>query len=375
MIKDHKSDTSHLTQLLHKRASAALASLFVGDALAMPVHWYYNPHDIERAFPGGIQKLEAAPQYHPSSIMALHSTHRGGRSGKENKDDSPEIVGDVILKGRRHLWGKPHGHYHHAMRAGENTLNAHCARVLMRSITANHGTYDRDLFLDEYIDFMTADPPRHPDTYAESYHRGFFANLIAGKPPAQCGARTHDTPSMGGLVSIGPLAIHQLLNDYELEQVQAISREHLFLTHPDENLARICDGYVALIAGLLRRPPQEDPRIHLTTAARTTLGVDLERLVANARNDREVVGGKYSTACYIRDSWPCLLYLAFKYVDDLKRALLANTNLGGENAHRGAVLGGIVGLACERTVDEWFEKLVDYQAIRKEIESLLTSDP
>jgi ADP-ribosylglycohydrolase len=93
------------------------------------------------------------------------------------------------------------------MQAGDNTLNAHCARVLMRSIIASNGRYSRDHFLQSYIEFMTADPPRHRDTYAESYHRGFFANLVAGKPPHQCGARTHDTPSMGGLVTIGPLAM------------------------------------------------------------------------------------------------------------------------------------------------------------------------
>jgi hypothetical protein len=62
-----------------QRASAALASLFVGDSLAMPVHWYYDTADIERAFPGGINKLEAAPEFHPSSIMSLHSTRSGGR--------------------------------------------------------------------------------------------------------------------------------------------------------------------------------------------------------------------------------------------------------------------------------------------------------
>ena len=37
---------------------------------------------------------------------------------------------------------------------------------------------------------MTAEPPQHPDTYAESYHRGFFANLDQGRPAHKCGAVT-----------------------------------------------------------------------------------------------------------------------------------------------------------------------------------------
>ena len=114
---------------------------------------------------------------------------------------------------------------------------------------------------------------------------------------------------------------------------------------------------------------------YLLAAARTTMDIDLARLVERTRSDREIVGGRYSTACYISDSWPSLLYLAFKYRKDPKAALLANTNLGGENAHRGAVLGGIVSLSCDSAVDAWFEQLVDYQAIQSEIASVVSRMP
>lgn len=368
------SDISFRT-LQKQRARVALASLFVGDALAMPVHWYYNPADIERAFPGGIQKLEAAPAFHPTSIMSLHSTRQGGRSGREGQRNAkdPEVVGEVILKGRRHLWNQANRHYHHGMQAGDNTLNAHCARVLMRSLIAHNGCYDPDRYLAAYIEFMTADPPRHNDTYAESCHRGFFANLAAGKPPRQCGAVTHDTPSMGGLVSLGPLAIHQFLQGQEIRQVWATCRQHLSLTHPDEVLDRIAEGYVALIGGLLNRQPEEDPKPLLLTAARMTLDLDLANLAGRAHCDRDVVGGRFSTACYIADSWPSVLYLAYRYLDNPKTALVANTNLGGDNVHRGAVLGAIVSLACGRTVDEWFDQLYESQAIASEIAALLAA--
>ena len=373
LMEPKPSDNSPVPSISLQRASAAIASLFVGDSLAMPVHWFYNTADIERAFPGGITDLEGAPEYHPSSIMSLHSTRRGGRSMREKGwPDAPEIIGTVILKGRQHLWGQTNRHYHHGMQAGDNTLNAHCARVLMRSIAACNGRYSRDHFLQSYIEFMTADPPRHRDTYAESYHRGFFANLVAGKPPHQCGARTHDTPSMGGLVTIAPLAMSGLLHGSELSTVQATCREHLFLTHPDETLGHICDGYVALIGGLLLRKPEESPERHLLEAAQTTIGINLARMADHARTDREIVGGRYSTACYISDSWPSLLYLAYKYRNDLKAALLANTNLGGENAHRGSVLGCIVSLSCGSTVDDWFERLVDARDIRSERTALLS---
>jgi hypothetical protein len=56
-------------ELPKQRAIAALKSLFIGDALAMPVHWYYSVMDIERQFPGGVTDFEDAPAHHPSSIM------------------------------------------------------------------------------------------------------------------------------------------------------------------------------------------------------------------------------------------------------------------------------------------------------------------
>jgi ADP-ribosylglycohydrolase len=353
-----------------RRASAALKSLFVADALAMPVHWFYNRDDILRAFPGGVQRLEPAPTYHPSSIMSLHSTATGGRR-KQEIASRREIVGDVILKGRREHWGISHRHYHHGMLAGENTLNAHCARVLIRTLAQLGGAYDREAFLEAYIDFMTAHPPRHPDTYAESYHRAFFANLAQGKDPANCAAATHDTASVGGLVTIAPLVIAERLRGTSCDQVQQHCRDHLFLTHPDEDLAFICRVYVDLLDALLFRPTQVAVSELLCHAAQRSLGLDLEALVRKTRSDYEVIGRVYSPACYISESWPGVLYLALRYQDDLKGALIANTNLGGDNVHRGAVLGAILGLAQEGTVENLFNGLTEYQEISAEIDQLL----
>ncbi|WP_263656786.1 hypothetical protein [Marinobacter halotolerans] len=92
------------------RVISALQTQFIADALAMPVHWYYNPMDIDRAFPGGIQQFEAAPEFHPSSIMSLHSTTSGGRRGGEVS--APEVVGNLILKGRAGYWNQPNVHCH-----------------------------------------------------------------------------------------------------------------------------------------------------------------------------------------------------------------------------------------------------------------------
>ncbi|MGC8120225.1 ADP-ribosylglycohydrolase family protein [Marinobacter sp. VGCF2001] len=353
--------------------STSLKTQFIADALAMPVHWYYNPMDIEKAFPGGIQQFEAAPDFHPSSIMSLHSTSRGGRHGGNRNQEEPQIVGDFILKGRAQFWNVPNVHYHHGMIAGENTLNAHCSRVLMRCLSEASGHYRSQAFLEAYIGFMTADPPEHPDTYAESYHRGFFANLAKGRPPEQCAMVTHDTPSIGGLVTIAPLVFSERLRGTGMAAIQALCREHLALTHPDEGLMQVCDRYVNLLCGLLEKPDEEGIKTLLEEAGKGARGLDVAALANRNLPDSQVVGRMYSSACYISDSWPVVLYLAYKYRNDPWLALRVNTNLGGDNVHRGMVLGAILGLTNDDVANEWFDQLVEHRAIGREIAALISS--
>lgn len=356
-----------------ERARAALQALFVADALAMPVHWYYRPADIFRQFPGGVQDFHDAPAFHPSSIMSLHSTRQGGRHAQAPTSGGG-IVGDVILKGKRQFWDVPNQHYHQGMRAGQNTLNAHCARAVMRSIAANAGQYDPGVYVGHYIELLTADPPQHPDTYAESCHRGFFANLQQGKPPLHCGAVTHDTPSIGGLVTIAPIVFAERLRGNSLEAVQDLCRQHLFLTHPDAGLAQVCRAYVALLDNLLFRDEADDVMAMLSHTARLSAGLNLPDLLARTRDDSEVLGRKYSIACYIDGAWPGILYLTARYLNDSKQALSANANLGGDNVHRGAVLGVLAAL-CQPSlqVQDLFQRLTDQQQLDREIAQSICS--
>ncbi len=347
--------------MLDKAAvDASLRNLFVGDALSMPVHWYYNPGDIVRQFGKlGVQAMQAAPTVHPSSIMSLHSTKTGGRRAIEDRGQSREVVGEVILKGKREFWGQQGVHYHHGMPAGENTLNAWCARELMSYLLKNDG-YEVESWAQHYIDFMTSDPARHPDTYAESYHRGYFSNWSAGKNPLKCGAVTHDTPSMGALVTIAPLVV-ALHRNHTLPEVQRITRQHTALTHPDDGLMKVVDSYVDLLIKLFEQAGACDsaqllPRVQ--TAILSTTHISISKLVQQPRGDAAVVGGRFSLACYIDDSWPSVCYLAAKYHTDPRKALTINTNLGGENAHRGAVLGTVVGAASQQVPEDLYGQLV-----------------
>ena len=366
-----KSSSKIPRELLRTRAESGLKTLYVADALAMPVHWYYRPYDIQLQFPNGITGFEAAPNYHPSSIMSLHSTNGGGRRSKES-GNRKEIIGDVILKGKRNKWGVANTHYHHGMPAGSNTLNAHCARAVTRSLTGNSARYSQDAFIESYISLLTSDPPKHPDTYAESYHRAFFANFENGVPPQKCGSKTHDTASIGGLVTLAPIVISERLAGTSLEATRKICMEHLWLTHPDKALAQISSDYVSLLDALLFRNEQQEPHFLKKFLSEQFTNINFEQLETKARdNDEAIVGQVFSTACYISDSWPSVLYLAYRYHVNILDGLISNTNLGGDNVHRGSVLGVLLGIANAKTVDSLFNKLVDSKIIHEEIKNLL----
>jgi len=134
----------------------ALWGMFVGDALAMPVHWYYDVAALQRDF-GVVRDFQSPRDFHPSSIMSLASTGGAGRGSQEG-----EVVGSIILHGKKHLWGRPNRHYHEGLQSGDNTLNLLCVRVLLRSMN-RIGGYDSSDFLREYIAFMTT-PDSHRDT-------------------------------------------------------------------------------------------------------------------------------------------------------------------------------------------------------------------
>ena len=104
--------------------------------------------------------------------------------------------------------------------------------------------------------------------------------------------------------------------------------------------------------------------------ASKSAGLNLASLTAKNKSDIEVVGRMYSPACYISDAWPAVLYFAYRYADNPKRALIANTNVGGDNVHRGFVLGAILGLMHGTEITSWFSELTDAKKLNSLVDSL-----
>ena len=219
---------------------------------------------------------------------------------------------------------------------------------------------------------MTSDA--HPDTYAESYHREFFKHLKQGRDPLSCAGVTHDTPSIGGLVTLGPLAILELIRGTSIADVKTKCRKHLLLTHPDPLLANVSDAYIELLSYALNNQKGEALSSQIIKATQViSTKLDAKTMgTFSMKSDREVVGRYFSPACYIDGSWPAVLFFAFKYSQSSTfEALSANAMVGGDNCHRGAVLGTIMGALnpYDESISAHFANLVHAKELDEEIKA------
>ncbi len=399
-----------------RRIENALWGLFIGDALAMPAHWYYDPENIEKDFNGGLRGYAAPPHPHPESFMVgmdyrpdVERAKRIGRPYDILHDhvryyDTTYSALSISSTRREHQHGNltpepgQRYHYHYGLSAGENTLGAQLVRVLMRSV-AEKGRYDPQDFIGGFVDHLST-PGRNRDPYTEIYIRRWFENYAAGLPPENCAAFQRSIWSIGshgGMVR--PLVLALLASSPY--QALGLAAEHHNLTHRSENnlsalgiviplLFDLLDGARPLSAAAehgqrIRLPkitgkelfalyrshegPDNIPddtvwRIHTELSDEP---LDLSSLIRE-HDEKEVTRNLLATACYPEHGLPMLLYLACRHQFDPGQALLANTNAGGDNVHRGMLLGALLGAAASDKLPEpLLEGLAEHRRLSEEI--------
>ena len=327
-----------MTDPIHTKARDTLYGLFIGDALAMPVHWYYNRQALNRDY-GRVTEYAAPRNPHPDSILWRSSYQ------------APNAAGEILHDQARY-WGQKGIHYHQFLKAGENTLNVKICRVLIESINQS-GTYDADDFLRRYIAYMTT-PGNHRDTYIEECHRNFFANYARGIPPRQCGvAEKH----IGGLIGIVPVVAYYF---NQPDKAREAAMAHLALTHPGYKMQTAGSLIIDILLKMRNGIPLREAIVEeIEKQHNPLMGHPFTKWLDDP--DDWVIGPRLSTACYVEDSVPAVVYLALKYHDDPEQALIVNTNLGGDNAARGSILGSLLGASCgiERFPRRWVEGLID----------------
>jgi len=404
--------------VMQSKIKAALYGMYIGDALAMPVHWYYDTSRIKKDFgKAGIQKYEAPVKHFPGSIMNLSNTGGGGRGS-----DKDSIVGEVILHGKKKFWLRGGSyHYHHGMSAGENTLDTLIARLMLKTILSMESgnrdiksLYDdpkntnkskktkinknefTESFLDDYIKFMTT-PDTHNDVYAATAHRMFFANYANKHDKFECADNDgHNTDSVDGIINILIVSLNEMV-----VSAQKASKENLPLSKdlqvgvmPEDNKNEALKKNLFDSINMIRESQQlpfygyiyhnllvkliveqkelrkaiveiidENPSVFKMGLR----GLSKERLEEFRKSDSSA---DPMSACYVSSNFPVTLMLAYKYADSLEKALLASANAGGENVNRNALLGGIMGASTGMTkeVERLLGGLVMKNDLIKEVE-------
>jgi ADP-ribosyl-[dinitrogen reductase] hydrolase len=316
---------------------AAFLGSLVADALAMPVHWYYDQRALDRDYPA------LADPARPPAYLAPRNPHPDSILWR-SQWTPPDAQHDILREQARY-WGRRGIHYHQFLAAGDNTLNFLLA-VELFTLLRRDRDYDPEKWLDRCISFML-EPGRHRDTYVEEYHRHFFTNLAAGRKPINCGVRD---VHIGGLAMVPALVAGLGPRHPDLRR---IVRLHVTLTHKDDDVLAAADAFARILVRVTR-----DDRSAADRDLRTAILEEAPDWISAAKvrdweprslagpppcPDRAVVGGVLSPACYIEDAFPAAVFLAWRHAGDFAAGVRANALCGGDNCHRAAVVGGLLG--------------------------------
>jgi ADP-ribosylglycohydrolase len=216
----------------------------------------------------------------------------------------------------------------------------------MKSIIENNGSFNADHFRDAYVKFMMT-PGSHNDTYASTCHRMFFANMIFRQlPPKDCPDNDHhNVDTMDGLVLPTIVAMtgmrYDTANPVEIEQAAA---ECAAVTRRSSELENVSRLWSKVVRSALQGKDDEEFQRSLDEFSQQTI-----RRRPNGRVDDDST----MSACYLSSSLPGLIDMIAKYQpsgstkthggDRVWSGLIANANVGGENVHRGSVMGAILG--------------------------------
>lgn len=308
---------------------------FIGDALGLGPHWYYDLDELRRDFGGWIHDYNEP---------------------------------------------KPDAKYHAGMKAGELSQTGIIMLLLLRSV-AERGGYDEGDFTrrldEELLPKLNGDAFSGPGGYTNhSFRQVWQKRVREGKPWGECGGNA-DTSEAAERVSL-------LAARYALDP--AAAAQHAFnncrLTQTDSLVAQHSVAFACVVAALIRGeafneelsdklmelvsrgevPFVAESSIAAAHGGKTSFGfaspdalllpswiVEATRASGTRIEPAWKVSIVYGMSCAITFVLPGAYYLAARFPDDFESAILHAINGGGQNMSRacltGALLGAQVGLS------------------------------
>ncbi|AYH42865.1 ADP-ribosylglycohydrolase family protein [Azoarcus sp. DN11] len=322
---------------LRDRAAGAILGAFIGDALGLGPHWYYNLDELRRDY---------------GDWITGYTTPRPDR-------------------------------YHGGMAAGQLSQAGLILQMLLQSLT-ERGAYDEADFcrrLDEDLFPQLDGTPMHgPGGYtSQSIREAWRRRVRQGLPWSQTGGHADTTEAIERTLA---LAVRYAREPRHL--AESIAR-NTFLTQSDELVISLTVAYGAVLAllvqgekldahlsgKLMHQVKSDELPFHAVTtgelqaprrgeAEPSHIGrfaspdaLLTPSFIARAAADPDIriepawkVSLVYGMPCAVYHVLPAVYYLAARFSDDFESAVLHAINGGGQNQARAMLTGALVGAQC-----------------------------
>ena len=327
-----------MTEITHNRAIGAIMGAFVGEALGVGPHWYYDLADMRRVH---------------GDWISDYTTPQPGR-------------------------------FHDGLKAGQNSQAGFILELMLRSLVECNGydeadfcqRLDHDLF--SQLDGQPRSGPGHYTS--ESIRHAWHRRVAQKRPWHDIGGAADTTEAMERTLAIAvryaaePALMSQAIaNNTALTQstetllsmgvgcgcilARLVQGNQLDNTISQQPLDWLRDNALAFEPVTTRQPAPDHPELPLR-ARRHILRDALHAAsdIAATARDPEVriepawkISHLYGMPCAFYHQLPAAYYLAARFSDDFESAVLHAINGGGQNQSRamltGALVGAQVGLA------------------------------
>lgn len=286
------------------KVEAAVIGSFIGDALALGVHWVYDPQKIIDAY------------------------------GRVDRMLDPRLVG-----------------YHAGKKGGDFTHYGDQTFELLISVSTS-GAFDALNYMSRWRALFHGDP----GIYRDEATRKTLDEFDKCETYSGCLSRSRD---LGGAARIAPLLI--VYHD-DVDALRREAMEQTQLTHNNETVMQSA----AFFAETAFRVIGGQTPIGAMEAALNEGGARYDHIGQLVRDglksrelDRETLFARTGRGCGIQEALPGTVYLIAKCDGSFSEALVENVMAGGDSASRGLLIGMIMGarLGMNGIPSSWLDAL------------------
>lgn len=312
-----------------ERAKAMVYGSFIGDSLALGVHYIYNVKAIEKRV-GRTDDLIApvVKRYHPNR-GAGDFTHYGDQMLFLLEFCAQEFAGGGIAKGEE-----------------ESRPSLFKGRAFLRRWVSYMESYDG------YMDHASKDTLSN------------YRKLLEENREPEGNEAASQMDDLAGASRIAPLLYYFLCGPNELSKIgpaveSAKAQAAVTHNHPQvlETAAFFTELTIAALQG--ETPVKRSWELIDGSYADAEIATLVRRGLESSGKDSTQAIAEFGQACSVEHGLPSVMHLLVRYEEDLQEALIASVMAGGDSAARNHAVGMILGAynGVDDLPEKWFKTL------------------